>query len=76
MRHVFMQIGKDQQKFEHSVALVGIALGRFVVQVVHDRQRVRQQPLKAQRIDRIARPGTLQSLIRTRECFIQKVVQA
>jgi hypothetical protein len=75
-RHVFMEVGENQQKLEHSVALIGVTPSRFVIQVVHYRQRVGQQPFEAERIYRLAGLATFKSLVRTRECLIQKMVQA
>ena len=42
MRGVLVQVRKNQQKFQHSIALTSAAFAGLVVQIVHDRQRVGQ----------------------------------
>jgi hypothetical protein len=71
-----MQIREDQQQLEHSVTLVGIALSRLLVQIIHDGKRIGEQPFETYRVDRLAGAAALEGLVGPDECLIEKMVQA
>jgi len=73
---VFLQVGKDQEQFEHPIALLGGGIGAPILQVFNDRQGVRQQPLKSVGVDRQAVAALLEGLTGADKCFVEKVFQA
>ena len=76
MGHVFVEIGKNQKQFEHPVALLRIRVSGAFFQIIHDRQRISEQPFQPFRVDWLTRVAALKSAVRPRERFVQKVVQA
>lgn len=76
MRYVLVQVGEDQQQFEHAVALLRVRYFRASLEIIYDHQRVRQQPFERFRIDGVAGAAALERLIRTHESFVKKMVQA
>lgn len=76
VRHIFVEIGEDQQEFEHAVALKGTRRLRSVFQVVDDHQRVGEQPFECPRVDRVPGAAVLESSIRAHKSFVEEVVEA
>ena len=45
VRHVLVHVGKEQQKFQHAIALARFLHRRFVVEVVHHGKRISEESL-------------------------------
>ena len=73
---VFMKVCKDQKQFEHTVPLFRLRLVSALFQILDDRQRIRQQPLKSVRINRAAFTAAGQCLIRADKSFIHEMIEA
>jgi hypothetical protein len=71
-----MQIREDQQQLEHSVTLVGIALSRLLVQIIHDGKRIGEQPFETYRVDRLTGAAALKRLVGPHERFVEEMIQA
>lgn len=76
MRHVFVEIGEDQQEFEHAVALKRTRRLRSVFQVIDDHQRVGEQPFERPRVDRVPGAAILKGPIGAHKSFVEEVVEA
>jgi len=76
VRDVFMKVCKDEEKFEHSIALLRIGFGGAFFQVSYDSESVRKQPFQPLTVDGAAATAALQSLIRSDEGFVEEVIEA
>jgi hypothetical protein len=76
MRHVFLQVRKDQKKFEHAVALVRVRLVRAFFEIFNHGERIRKQPFEAAGIDRFTPTEILQSAIGSNERLVEKMIEA
>jgi hypothetical protein len=76
VRYVFVQIGEDQQQFEHAVALIGIGRLRPFFQIVDDGQGVGQQPFERLGIDGLSGPAILKGSVGAHKGLVQEVVEA
>jgi len=76
MRHVFMQVGHDQQQFQHSITLLRIRLGSTLFKIFYGRERVGKQPFQAVRVDKVSFATTLHRVIGADKGFIQKMIEA
>jgi hypothetical protein len=76
VRHILVQIREDQQQLEHSIALVFAALGRLDIQIVHDRQRIGEQPFETDGVNGLAGATPLERLIGPFVRFVEKMIQA
>jgi hypothetical protein len=74
--YVLMQVGKNQQQFQHSVTLLGSPHSPLVVQIIDNRKRIGEQPLKPKCINRLASAATLQGLIGSDKRLIQEMIKA
>ena len=75
MRHVLVQVCKNQQEFEHAVALVGIRFGCAFFEILDDRKGIGEQPFQRFGIYRKPAPATVKSLAGTQERFVHEMIQ-
>lgn len=76
VRDVFVEIGEDQQEFEHAVALKRTRRLRSIVQVIDDHQRVGEQPFERPGIDRVPGAAILKGSIRADKSLVEEMVEA
>src|SRR5271168_1807742 len=76
VRHILMEVGKNQKQFEHAIALIGLRLVRGLFQIFDDGERIRKQPFEAAGIEGCAFAAACQSLVRADESVVEKVVEA
>lgn len=76
MREVFVQIGDDQQEFEHSIALIGVGRVGAFFQVLDYRESIGKNPLEDFWLERPAVLAGLKRFLDPHERFVEKMVQA
>ena len=76
VRDVLVEIGEDQEKLEHAVALIGATLDGFVVEAIDDGERVGEEPLESGGVDQFAGAASFESLVSTNERLIEEVIEA
>jgi hypothetical protein len=76
MRHVFLQVRKDQKQFEHAVSLVRIRLVSAFLQIFDHGERIRKQPFEAAGSDRFASAEILQSAVSSYKRLVKKMIEA
>ena len=76
MRDVLLQIRDNQQQLQHTVALIRIRPVGAFLEILDDRERVREQPFNAARIERVALAAKLESPFVPDERFVQEMVKA
>lgn len=74
--NIFVKVGQNQQKFEHSIALFFLWFRGAFFKVFHDSERVRQKPFEALPVDRATRATPLERLVCTDEGFVKEVIEA
>ena len=70
-----MQVRQNQQYFQHAVALLRFGFSGFFVQVLHNRQRIREHLFYARGIDEALIPGLFERLVGSRENLVEVVLQ-
>jgi len=73
--NILVKICKDQQQLKHAVALIRIRVSRPILEILHDRERIREQPFQIVRVQLLASMRALERLICARKSFIEKMVQ-
>jgi hypothetical protein len=76
VRDVFMEIRKDQQQFEHAIALFGLRLVGALFQILHRGERIGKQPFQAFSCQRRSFTAERESLIGAQKSFIEKMIEA
>jgi hypothetical protein len=76
MRDVFVKVSEDQEQLEHPVALLRIRFRCAFLEIVHDCERIREEPLETFRVDGLARATALERSVRPDEGLVEKVVEA
>jgi len=74
--HVFVQVCQNQQEFEHAVPLVRIGLGGAFFEILYHGERVREQPLDVSWAHRLPFAAPAEHQIRSKERFVEKVIEA
>lgn len=75
VRDIFVQIRKDEQQFEHAIALFRLRLVGALFQILHSRERIGKQPLEALFGQWGAFTAMLESLIGAQEGFVEKMIE-
>lgn len=76
VRDVFVEVGEDEEKLEHAVALLGIGLFGAFLKVADDEERVGEQPFERFRVDGMTALAALHGLVGAEKGFVEKVVEA
>lgn len=76
MRNVFMQIGEDQQQFEHPVALFGVRFVGLFFQILDRCKRIGQKPLEICLCQWAPFPAAVQGVVCAHERLVEKMIQA
>ena len=76
MSDVFVEIREDEQQLEHPISLFWFWIACSLLQILHDRKRVCEQPFKALRINWAVLTAPIEGLVRSDECLVEKVVKA
>jgi len=76
VRHVLMEVRKNQQQLEHAVALLGIRIRRAFLEILHNSKRIGEKPFEAFRVHRQSAAAAIQREVRSLERLIHKMIQA
>jgi hypothetical protein len=75
VRHVFVEICEDQQQFEHAVPLLGIWLACSGLEVLDDRQGIRQQPFNVSALQGTPLPASAEGVVGAQKRLVKKMVE-
>jgi hypothetical protein len=75
VRDVFVKICEDQQQFEHPVPLLGIWLAGSSLEVLDDRQGIRQQPFNVRALQRTPLPASAEGMVGAQKRLVEKMVE-
>jgi len=76
VRHVLVQVGQDQKELQHAISLIGIRLSCAFLEILHDSQRIREQPFQALWVRGNSAAAAIERLIRSMKGFIKKMIEA
>jgi hypothetical protein len=76
VRHVFLQVREDQEKFEHAVPLVRIWLVRAFFEILDHGEGIGKKPFEVVGSDRFTPAEILQSAVGPNERLIEKMIEA
>ena len=75
VRNILVKICKDQQQLEHAVALIRIRVSCAILEILHDRERIGEQPFQIVRFQLLAPMRALKRLVCAQKSLIKKMVQ-
>jgi hypothetical protein len=75
VRNILVKICKDQQQLEHAVALIRIRVSCAILEILHDRERIGEQPFQIVRFQLLAPMRALERLVCAQKSLIKKMVQ-
>jgi hypothetical protein len=73
---VLVQIGEQQQELEHAVALLGLWIAGFFLEIFHDRQRVREQPFDIGGVHGPPFAASAEGLVGAAKRVVEKMIEA
>jgi hypothetical protein len=76
MRDILVKICKDQQQLEHPVALTRIWISCALFKILHNCQRIREQPLQILRLQLLPLVCSFERFICADKRLVKKMVQA
>lgn len=76
MGDIFVEVGEAQKKLKHAVALRRIRFGGAFLEVLHDGERIREQPFEALRVNRLAGATTLKRVVGALESLFEEMIEA
>jgi hypothetical protein len=75
VRDILVKICKDQQQLEHAVALIRIRVSGAFLEILHDCERIGEQPFQIVRVQLLASMRAFERLVCAQKSLIKKMVQ-